>query len=191
MKSPIFVVIAVVAALFVARLIYLSQTSQTSQTSQPAEQAAVITPVITTQQLLSAADVKAGVIEAIAQDKPELIDRWVQRMLDVAVVAQLPSDDIDYLQSAAAREYLIFNAKRELFNREFEQRFYQLKDISGLEEQYPEAKDLFAKAQQLVIKRDSIIVSLATTLAAGQEPSDEHFNRARIMWRERYQQNTD
>lgn len=188
MKYRLFVAIAIIAMAIFARLLYLSQAANESKTSEVAADN-VPTASITTNDLLTATDVKQGVMTALEQNKPELIDDWVEQMVSVAEVANLPARDIKYLRSPAAREYLIFNAKRALFHQEFEARYYALQDVSDLAEQYPQARDLLIKAETLIEKRDSIIYSIAVALAGEQTPSDEHIERAKILWQERYQSN--
>lgn len=79
-----------------------------------------------------------------------------------------------------------FNAKRELFNETFETRYLALESIDDLAQKYPEAGDLFEKAQVLIKKRDEIIYAIAQTLAQGDKPTSQHIEEAKAIWRERY-----
>ena len=193
MKFRILSIVGLIVVVVIGRLIYLSSISGESvlDAQHPVDTIhhETATPAINTNDLLTATDVQQGIIDAIEQNRPSLIDEWVEKMVEVARVAKLPPDDIAYLRSNAAREYLIFNAKRELFNRAFEARYFALEDISDLELLYPEAGDLFSKAELLVAKRDSIIQSIAITLAGEQTPSEAHIEHAKRLWRERYQHN--
>lgn len=193
MKYRVLLFGGIIALIVVARLLYLSSTSGESELYKSSiadtTNQKPTAPVINTNDLLTASDVQQGVINAIEHNNLASIDEWVEKMVEVARVAKLPADDIAYLRSNAAREYLIFNAKRALFNRAFEARFYALEDISDLEQRYPEAADLFSKAELLVAKRDSIIQSIAITLAGEQTPGEAHIEHAKRLWRERYQHN--
>ena len=96
--------------------------------------------------------------------------------------ANLAAADLDYLRSRAAKDYVVFNAKRQLFNEEFETHYYALESIDSLKAKYPEAQDLFARADALLEKRDAIIQQIAVTIAGNDAPSDAVLKEAREQW---------
>ncbi|RDV27490.1 hypothetical protein DXV75_05535 [Alteromonas aestuariivivens] len=160
--------------------VYLSQ--------QSAESVARV-PVITVMDILHASDLQEGVKEAVKKQDDKAVKEWLDKALYVAEEAELARSDIEYLGSVQAEEYVIFNANRALFNEAFEQRYYRLEGMDDLKTQYPQAKDLFAKAEALLAKRDSIVENIATTLANGDAPGKAEIQQAKRMWQERYQHN--
>ncbi len=147
-------------------------------------------PVITVMDILHASDLQEGVKQGVLDEDPDKIEYWLEKAREVAHEAHLPQSDLDYLNSRQAKEYVKFNAKRALFNDEFEQRFYALEGIEELKPKYPEAKDLFPNAERLLEKRDQIVLNIATTLSDGAKPSEAEIKKAKSMWMERYQEQT-
>ena len=90
------------------------------------DQAASAVPVITVMEILHASDLQAGIKQAVKQNNDAQIDYWLGQANEVAEAASLSEDDLEYLNSKAARDYVVFNAKRQLFNEEFEQHYYAL-----------------------------------------------------------------
>lgn len=176
--KKILIVILIVGVAVGGRLLYLSQ--------QEDKQAQAPVPVITAMDILHASDLKAGVKKAVSKGDQNAIDEWMQKAVHVAEEAGLSDGDLDWLTSGQAEDYVVFNAKRALFNDAFEQRFLTLKEIDDLKQQYPEAKSLFPKAESLIEKRNQIIYSIAQALANGKEPSNQELAEAREVWKARY-----
>ena len=139
-------------------------------------------PGITVMEILHASDLQAGVKQAVATNDDAAIDEWMSQAKSVAEAASLSSQDKAYLDSQHAREYVIFNAKRQLFNEAFEARYYALKDIQGLKAQYPEANDLFPRADALLEKRDNIIRQIAVAISGDSSPSEAAIKEAQAQW---------
>ena len=146
------------------------------------DQDAASVPVITVMEILHASDLQEGVKQAVNRNNDEEIQYWLQQALDVAEAANLAADDLEYLRSSAAKDYVVFNAKRQLFNEEFETHYYALESIDSLKAKYPEAQDLFARADALLEKRDAIIQQIAVTIAGNDAPSDAVLKEAREQW---------
>jgi len=87
-----------------------------------------------------------------------------------------------------AKNYLLFGAKRSLFNEAVEQAYYALDDIETVKNRYPEAQDLFADADKLISARDSIIRQIATELAVGEQPDEQTLNAAGKLLKQRFAQ---
>ncbi|QJR79519.1 hypothetical protein CA267_001260 [Alteromonas pelagimontana] len=179
-------VVAIVLVLVAAGgwLTYLSHTSAVDESAN--------VPVITVMDILHASDLSEGIKHAVKANDDEALTQWLKKAREVGKAADLPEKQLDYLTSQQAKNYVTFNAKRDLFNESFEKRFYQLKGIEDLKKQYPEAKDLFPNAEALLNKRDTIVKSIATTLSNGSAPSEAEMEEARKLWQERYvQQSAD
>lgn len=143
-------------------------------------------PVITVVDILTASDLANGVKQAVADNDTDAISEWLEKGQEVGKQAGLSQKDLAYLESDQAREYVVFNAKRDLFNEAFEMRYQQLKPIDDLKAEYPEAKSMFAKADAIIKKRDEIIEQIALTLAEGQDVTPQHREAAKKLWQERY-----
>jgi hypothetical protein len=162
--------------------------------SQPSEQVTdtdvnQVVPVISRQDILEASDLVAGVKLAVRQQDDAAVKQWLEKAITLAKEAGLPQEDISYLQSDMAVNYLEFHAKRSLFNDAVEQAYYDLYDIEPLKIQYPEAQDLFAKADQLVADRDKIIQQIAAELAQGESTDEQTLQAARQLWKQRFNAN--
>ena len=135
-------------------------------------------PVISRQDILDASDLLDGVKQALAQDDEDMIDEWLSKAVDVAKSAKLPKQDISYLQSDMAKDYVIFHAKRSLFNDAVEQAYYALTSIDDIKTQYPE-------------ERNNILEQIASELANGEQLTDNHRDTARQQWIQRFNAQAD
>lgn len=176
----VIAVLVVVALAVAGRFIYLSQSSSSEENTQ--------VPVITVMEILHATDLQAGIKRAVSENDNQAIDDWLDKARNVGEQAALSKSDMAYLSSGQAREYVIFNAKRALFNEKFETRYLNLRGIDDLKQAYPEAKDLFPRAETLLQKRNDIIERIAQTLAGGDAPDEEHIREAQAMWKARYRE---
>lgn len=178
--KKVVLIVAIIAIAVAGRLIYLSQQHSVSPEQDE--------PAITVMDILHATDLEAGIKRAVRDDNAQDVSEWLDKAQHVATEAGLSDDDVDYLQSDHAREYVVFNAKRALFNDEFERRFIRLEGIDDLKEKYPQAQNLFEKADGLLKKREKIIYSIARSLAGGEAPSKADIDEAKSVWLERYGQ---
>ena len=177
--KKIFVVVAIIAAIVGGRLVFLAQTSAPEVKQAPI-------PIISIDQILTATDLVAGVKQAVKNKDEQLFAQWMEQAYQVGVAGQLSEDDLAYLKSNQCADYLRFNAKRSLFNDEFELRYKALLPIDDLVAKYPEAADLISQADALLLKRDSLIEQMAQTLAGSEPVQTSHIERARQMWLEKY-----
>jgi hypothetical protein len=146
------------------------------------DQASAQVPVITLMEILHASDLQAGVKEAVKNGDKDAINQWMDQAQVVAEAGHLAQTHIEYLDSQQAYDYVVFNAKRQLFNEAFEARYYALEDMGNLKDEYPEAYDLFERTEALLEKRDAIIVQMAQALSGTNPPSDAALNEAKQRW---------
>ncbi|NVK57285.1 MAG: hypothetical protein HWE26_16910 [Alteromonadaceae bacterium] len=185
------VITVVIVALAVLGYVQLSERAdEAASVSASDADDARLRSVAFRQQILHASDLVAGMAEAVRKQDQQAIEQWQQKAVDVAQAAGLSASDIDFIRSEKGREYLIFHARRNLFNQEFEQRYYGLQDIESLQQKYPEAQDLFADAEQLIAARDAIIVDIAAELSNQTPPDDVAIEKAKTLWQERFKQTT-
>jgi|TARA_R110002051_G_scaffold59386_4_gene108850 hypothetical protein len=146
------------------------------------DQASAQVPVITLMEILHASDLQVGVKEAVKNGDKDAINQWMEQAQVVAEAGHLAQTHIEYLDSQQAYDYVVFNAKRQLFNEAFEARYYALEDMGNLKDEYPEAYDLFERTEALLEKRDAIIVQMAQALSGTNPPSDAALNEAKQRW---------
>ncbi|OJF67821.1 hypothetical protein BK026_02935 [Alteromonas sp. V450] len=175
MKKALVVLAIIVFATF-AWFAYLSVDADNR------DQDAAQVPLITVMEILHASDLQAGVKQAVKNGNEENVDAWMAQAREVGQAANLSPEDMDYLNSETAKDYVIFNAKRQLYNEAFEARYYALEDVDVLKEQYPEAKDLFARTDALIEKRDAIIQQIAVAISGNEQPDEAALEEARKQW---------
>tara|TARA_Y100000780_G_scaffold104510_1_gene94967 strand:+ start:360 stop:965 length:606 start_codon:yes stop_codon:yes gene_type:complete len=146
------------------------------------DQNAAEVPLITVMEILHASDLQEGVKQAVKNNNAEQVDSWMEQACEVGQAAKLSSEDMDYLASETAKDYVVFNAKRQLYNEAFEARYYALEDVESLKAQYPEAKDLFPRTDALIEKRDAIIQQIAVAISGSEQPDEAALQEARKQW---------
>lgn len=177
MKKALVIVVAVVVAA-------LSWIAYLSSDADKRDQQAAEVPLITVMEILHASDLQAGVKTAVKDKNTQAIEQWLEQAVNVGEAANLSQQDLDYLKSETAKDYVVFNAKRQLYNEAFEARYYSLEEVESLKQQYPEAKDLFPRTDALIEKRDAIIEQMAKTLSGSNTVDDVSLYKAKQQWRE-------
>lgn len=137
------------------------------------------------QKILHATDLIDGIATALVNNNDAAISSWQQKALEVAKAAQLTERDIDFIGAQSGRDYLIFHARRQLFNLEFERRYLELEEIETLKLRYPQAGDLFASVDKLIADRDGIITDIAKVLSEPAPPNAESLEQAKLLWQQR------
>ena len=175
MKKALVFLAIVIAAVF-------SWFAYLSLDADQRDQSAAEVPLITVMEILHASDLQEGVKQAVKNENAEGVDSWMEQAREVGQAANLSSEDMDYLRSDTAKDYVIFNAKRQLYNEAFEARYYALEDVEQLKAQYPEAKDLFPRTDALIEKRDAIIQQIAVAISGSEQPDEAALKGARKQW---------
>lgn len=175
MKKALVVLAVVIVAVF-------SWFTYLSLDADKRDQNAAEVPLITVMEILHASDLQEGVKQAVKNNNAEQVDSWMEQAREVGQAAKLSSEDMDYLASETAKDYVVFNAKRQLYNEAFEARYYALEDVESLKAQYPEAKDLFPRTDALIEKRDAIIQQIAVAISGSEQPDDAALQEARKQW---------
>lgn len=175
MKKALVVLAVVIVAVF-------SWFTYLSLDADQRDQSAAEVPLITVMEILHASDLQKGVKQAVKNNNAEQVDSWMEQAREVGQAAKLSTEDMDYLASETAKDYVVFNAKRQLYNEAFEARYYALEDVESLKAQYPEAKDLFPRTDALIEKRDAIIQQIAVAISGSEQPDDAALQEARKQW---------
>ena len=175
MKKALVVLAVVIVAVF-------SWFTYLSLDADKRDQNAAEVPLITVMEILHASDLQEGVKQAMKNNNAEQVDSWMEQAREVGQAAKLSTEDMDYLASETAKDYVVFNAKRQLYNEAFEARYYALEDVESLKAQYPEAKDLFPRTDALIEKRDAIIQQIAVAISGSEQPDEAALEEARKQW---------
>lgn len=165
-------------------VIWFAQQSNLPRESQLEQPSSI--PVITKQEILSASDFTQGIKQAVQNNNLTEVDKWFTKAIDLAEIANLSKDDLDYLRSELAQKVAVFQAKRSLFNDEVEQAYYKVEDIAPIKANYPEAQDLYAKVDGVIKQRNQLIMKIAEEIAQGQPVSDQTLEAARQQWQSRF-----
>lgn len=142
---------------------------------------------ISVYDILNADDFVDAAIVSLSSRDASALDEVFERALSVAREAGLDDAELAYLQSEQASEYVLFRAKRESYWRTVEQYYRELLPLAPLQQMYPEAQDLFAKADELERSRAKMLLDIASALASPEAPSQVHHEEAKRLWRERHQ----
>ena len=172
------VIVALVILIAIGTTLWLSDQGQIEN---PVSQAQEL-PVISRQQILTATDLVDGVKQALQEHDEKAISQWLDKALAVAKEADMSQEDINYIDSEMAKNFVIFQAQRSMFNDAVEQAYYDLLNIEDIKADFPQAQDLFDSADKLIAERDKLIEQIAAELSTGDAPTDADRQAARQQW---------
>jgi hypothetical protein len=144
----------------------------------------VATPSIAMTDILNNLEFKEGMQQAVRDNDQELMQDLQDKAIEIATVAGFSPAQMKLLEGEQGKNYLSFNAKRQLFMQAFSLAFKQLNDIAPLKKRYPEAQDLFARADELVAQRDADLIKTAKELAGNDSDYQGYLEQARQQWRQ-------
>lgn len=140
---------------------------------------------LTAMDLLNVTEVVKIAFNAVKLAKQEELNALQRRLIDTATQLNIAPQQLDFLRSSQAVDFMQFRAKRAWFNQEVEKRYYQLASLDGLLEQFPEARgDLYQEATNLIIDRDLIIFNMAKALAEAEDRiiTEQDIADAQVQW---------
>lgn len=183
----------IVAVGVVSYFFFLLSDKQTGSDKAVLEQARVDLPLTRSEiqptQLLAAKDVVTPVKEALLTTDDEQIqlalNEQIARVISVTGQLRLTQSDQTFIQSEQAKHFLLFTAKRDLFDDMLEQKYHALEPIEELKRQYPEANDKFEYADSLIQKRDSLLRKLEAAYVEQGLTVVEAAKRAKAEWLKR------
>ena len=143
-------------------------------------------PAVSPYQLLDADDVQATIKQAVENNDIEMFNREKARIVEFAQAMDLAPESIEFIQSSEADAYLRFHAKRALFDEALINAFLNLETLAEAKQNYPEASNLFEKADNVISQRDKLFNEIVATLQAEGLSEDEAQTAARQLWRERF-----
>lgn len=140
---------------------------------------------LTAMDLLNVEEVINTALSAVKHSQPQELIVLQGRLIDTAIKLNLVPQQLEFLRSTQASDFMTFRAKRALFNEEVQKRYYQLRSLDGLLEQFPEARgELYQDATTLIIDRDLIIFNMAKILAneKGRLVTEQDIADAQLQW---------
>ena len=159
------------------------QQQQTMPLAEVNEQGPLATPLITMSDILNNPEFKEGMQQAVGDKDQGLMEDLQDKAIEIAQAAGFSPAQMKLLEGEQGKLYLSFNAKRQLFMQAFTVAFKQLDDIGPLKQRYPEAQDLFPRADELIEQRDAKLLAAAKELAGSDTEYQGHIEQAREQWR--------
>ena len=140
---------------------------------------------LSAMDLLNVQEVINTAFSAVKFTQPQALIALQERLIETAMQLNLAPQQIKFLRSAQAVDFLTFRAKRAWFNQEVEKRYHELHSLDGLLAEFPEARgQLYQAATKLIIDRDLIIFNMAKALASAESRlvTEQDIANARVQW---------
>ncbi|MDA7792721.1 hypothetical protein N8985_01265 [Glaciecola sp.] len=140
---------------------------------------------LSAMDLLNVQEVISAAFSAVKFTQPQALIALQERLIETAMQLNLAPQQIKFLRSAQAVDFLTFRAKRAWFNQEVEKRYHELHSLDGLLAEFPEARgQLYQEATKLIIDRDLIIFNTAKALASAESRlvTEQDIANARVQW---------
>ena len=140
---------------------------------------------LSAMDLLNVQEVINTAFSAVKFTQPQALIALQERLIETAMQLNLAPQQIKFLRSAQAVDFLTFRAKRAWFNQEVEKRYHELHSLDGLLAEFPEARgQLYKEATKLIIDRDLIIFNTAKALASAESRlvTEQDIANARVQW---------
>lgn len=173
-----YLLIAVGVALIIIGAVSYQQNHQID------EYKPLTSPLIGMTDVLNNPEFKEGIQQAVRENDEALMADLQDKAIEIAQVAGFNDSQMKLLEGEQGKNYLSFNAKRQLFMQAFSLAYKQLDDIEPLKKRYPEARDLFAKADELIAKREADLIAAAKELAGSESDYQGYLEQAREQWRQ-------
>jgi hypothetical protein len=140
---------------------------------------------VSAMDLLNVQEVINTAFSSVKSTQPQALIALQERLIETAMQLNLAPQQIKFLRSAQAIDFLTFRAKRAWFNQEVKKRYHELHSLDGLLAEFPEARgQLYQEATKLIIDRDLIIFNMAKALASAESRlvTEQDIANARVQW---------
>ena len=140
---------------------------------------------LSAMDLLNIQEVINTAFSAVKFTQPQALIALQERLIETAMQLNLAPQQIKFLRSAQAVDFLTFRAKRAWFNQEVEKRYHELHSLDGLLAAFPEARgQLYQEATKLIIDRDLLIFNIAKALASAESRlvTEQDIANAQVQW---------
>ncbi|MCV2885187.1 hypothetical protein OE749_10840 [Aestuariibacter sp. AA17] len=131
-------------------------------------------PSISYIDILHNPEFKHGIMQAVSAKDDALLKSLQAKALEIAEAANLSEQEISLFAGTKGEGFIRFHGSRFLFWQNVEQRYRNLTDIEDLKTQYPQAQDLFSKADALLEKRNDLLSQMVEEyrIAGIENPED-------------------
>ena len=144
---------------------------------------AVAVPLLTLDELLNASDFQAGIRQAVINDDRVSLKDWQGQLLAVAKEVHLSLHDVNLISGERGLVFIEFEAKKQLFNDEFIERFITFESIDELIQKYPYLTGVHERALSLIAARDAAIIRATAMLSEDGLQGDLN-QKARTQWQD-------
>jgi hypothetical protein len=114
-------------------------------------------PLLTLGELFSADDVQIGIKQAVLDKDSRALLFWQEQLVNAGKEVRLSQRDLNLISGEQGLVFIEFEAKKQLFNDEFLERFINFEKIDDVVEKYPYLNSVHEKAYRLIFERDKAI----------------------------------
>lgn len=143
-----------------------------------------IPPSISYLDILNNPEFKSKMVSATRENNTDTLAELQEKAVQIGKAANLSPDEMALLSGEKGLRFMQFRAKRDMFLEEFTNHYNQLLPINTLKSRYPEAADMFDKADSMIAERDDNIIRIARQLA-GTDNVEPFLSQARQQWKDR------
>lgn len=157
--------------------------TSTSSSAMTAENDNAVQPLLTLDELLNASDFQAGIKQSVLNDDSTALKDWQDQLLAVAKEVHLAPSDVKRISGQQGLLFIEFEAKKQLFNEEFIERFMNFQKIDDLIQKYPYLTGVHKRAQSLIDARD-VAIERAATMLSEEGIEGDATQQARAQWQD-------
>lgn len=157
--------------------------TSTSSSAAVQENDNTMPPLLTLGELLNASDFQTGIKQSVINDDKESLRNWQEQLLAVANEVHLAPREISLISGEQGLVYIEFEAKKQLFNDEFIERFMNFESIDDLIQKYPYLSGVHKRALSLIASRD-IAIERAAVLLTEEGVDGNVTQKARAQWQD-------
>jgi hypothetical protein len=156
----------------------------TNSTVSSPQSSASLKPLLTLDELLNTADFQIGIKQSVRSNDQVSLKDWQDQLLAVAKEVHLSERDLARISGEQGLMFIEFEAKKQLFNDEFIERFMSFNSIDDLIQKYPYLTGVHQRALSLINARDSAIQRAAKLLADDNPLGADFTQEARAQWKD-------
>ena len=157
--------------------------TSTSSLEMTAENDNAVQPLLTLDELLNASDFQAGIKQSVLNDDSTALKDWQDQLLAVAKEVHLAPSDVKRISGQQGLLFIEFEAKKQLFNEKFIERFMNFQSIDDLIQKYPYLTGVHKRAQSLIDARD-VAIERAATMLSEEGIKGDAIQQARAQWQD-------
>ena len=150
--------------------------------AQTANSEQQVIPLLSLSELLSADDVEQALAKASAENDQQALIEWQERLLLAADQVDLLPKERKFISGEQGLVFLQFQGMKTNYQAAFEEAFFNFADVEAVYEQYPAFKNMHKASQEIVEKRDELVVSITQTLIQEGMSEEDARSEAKRQW---------